>query len=415
MMGSVIWLLLNDFLEQFVLFNGTVFGMTNQLQRHFVVTFGTKQRVFAKTLEESLLKRFLRQHSVSSGVGGYVGRDDLGKLFSHFLIAHIAVQSVITDSMKSLWQNVLDHTSDELERRKGFVFNLSAFVVSIPVADRSAIVTFDPSYRDGRRYDILCQILSQSLSAGRYFSGLEESDKAVGIVSPCSVDVSFDGRIGHIIPKHCQEMILPFSVHHVERDVGDISPLFQRINSSRGHEDMKVGVVMAGASGGLQHDDVSDIELDAGAGVENVFETGMSSPHQWAEQFGITIKPGSKIFRHGQDHMAVSDTRQQTPSDEIGPSVSIYLGTREAKAGLTGEGNTACFSTVAASVLNKTHLFGIAAVKHLPDGVVVIRAVKSWMSLLKRIPMVIEYLLECVLVNAFHGCSLRTTIPEPTE
>jgi hypothetical protein len=34
------------------------------------------------------------------------------------------------------------------------------------------------------------------------------------------------------------------------------------------------------------------------------------------------------------------------------------------------------------------------------------------MHLLKRIPVIIENLLECVFVNAFHGCSLRTTIPE---
>ena len=176
-----------------------------------------------------------------------------------------------------------------------------------------------------------------------------------------------------------------------------------------------MGVVMAGSSRGLENDDVSHIELDAGAGVEHVFEAGVSCPHQWAEQFGITIKPGSKGFRHGQDHMAVSDTRQETPSDEIGPSVGIDLGTRQAKAGLTGEGNAAYFSTVAASVLNKAHLFGIAAAKHFLDGIVVIRAVKSWMSLLKRIPMIVENLLERTFVNAFHGCSPRTTIPELTK
>jgi hypothetical protein len=34
------------------------------------------------------------------------------------------------------------------------------------------------------------------------------------------------------------------------------------------------------------------------------------------------------------------------------------------------------------------------------------------MHLLKCIPVIIENLLECVFVNAFHGCSLRTTIPE---
>jgi hypothetical protein len=34
------------------------------------------------------------------------------------------------------------------------------------------------------------------------------------------------------------------------------------------------------------------------------------------------------------------------------------------------------------------------------------------MRLLKRLPVIVENLLECVFVNAFHGGSLRTTIPE---
>ncbi len=389
--------------------------MINQLQRHLVMTFGAKQGIFAEAVEETLLKRFLRQHSVASGVGGYVGRDDPGQLLSYFFIAYIAVQSVITYSLKTLGQNVLDHASDELERREGFVFNLSGFVVPVPVADGFAIITFNPSYRDGRRYDIFGQILSQPLATRGHLATLKESNKAFGIAFPCFVDVFFNGRIGHIIPEHCQEMILPFSVHHVERDVSDTLPLFPRVNSSCGHQDMKVGVVMAGSSGGLENDDVSNIELDTRAGVENIFETSVPCSHKRAQQCGVTVKPFSQELRHGQDHMAVSDTGQEPPSDEIGPAVGIDLGTREAKAGFAGKGNAAYFSTRAASVLNKAHLLGIAAVKHFPDGVVVIGAVKFWMSLLKRIPMIVENLLECVFVNAFHGCSSRTTIPELTK
>ena len=389
--------------------------MINQLQRHFITTFGAKQRVFTEAIEETLLKSFFGHYSVASGVSGHPGWHNICKLFSDLLVSHIAVQSVITDSVKSLWQNVLNHTSEESEDRKGFMFNLSCFVVAVPVADRFAIITFDPSYRDGWRYDILCQILSQSLSAGRYLSWLQESDKAFGIVSPCSVDVSFNSRIGNIIPEHFQEMILPFFVHHVVRDVGDILPLFQRINSSCGHEDMKMGIVMAGTACGLEDDDVSDVELYAGASVENIFETGITCPHEWAEQFGITIKPGLKELRHGQDHMAVSDTPKETPSDEVSPSVGIDLGTRQAKAGFAGEGNAAYFSTVAASVLNKAHLFGIAAVEHFLDSVVVVGTVKAWTKLFKRTPMIVENLFERVFVNTFHGCSLRTTITELTK
>ena len=380
-----------------------------------MITLGAKQRVFAEAIEETLLKRFLGRHSVASGIIGHLGRYNICQLFSHFLVTHIAVQSVISNSVKSFWQDVLNHSPQELEYVEGLVLDLSGFVVAVPVADRLAVIAFNPAHRDRWRYDILGQISSQPLSSGGHFAGLQEGDKALGIVSPGSVDVSFNRRIGNIVPEHFQEMVLPFSVHHLIGDIRNAFPLFQWIKSSGGHEDMQVGVVMAGTSGGLQDDDVSDIELTAAVGIKNIFETLISCPHEGTEQFGITIKPGSQELRHGQDHMAVSDTRQEASSDEIGPAVGIDLGARQAKAGLAGEGNAAYFSTVAASVLNKTHLFGIAAVEHFLDGVVVIRAVKSWVGLLKRIPMIVENLLEHVFVNTFHGYSLRTTIPELTK
>ena len=386
--------------------------MINQLQRHFVIACRTHQRVFTEAVEEPLLKRFGWQDPVPSGRLRRAGREDLAKDFSHFLVSNISMQSVITDSLKTLWQDVLHHSSDESQDRESFMLNLPCGVVPIPIADRLSIVPFNSSNGDRRRYDILCQILRQSLSAGRHVSRLKKGDKAFGIVSPGPIDVSFNGRIGDLFSEHFQQMILPFSVHHAVGDIRDILPLFQGINSTCGHEDMKVGIVMAGASRGLEDDNISTIERDAGAGVENIFETGIPCPHERTEQCRIAKEPGSKELRQGQDHMAVRDTGQQPSSDEIGPAVGIDFGTRQAKAGLAGEGNAAYFSTVAASVLNKAHLVGIAAVKHFLEGVVVLRAVKSWMSLLKRIPMIGENPLERVFVNAFHGCSLRTTITE---
>ncbi len=102
-------------------------------------------------------------------------------------------------------------------------------MVAVPVADGLSVVSFNPAHRDRWRYDILGQISSQPLSSGRHFAGLQESDKAFGIIFPGSVDVSFNGRIGNIVPEHFQEMVLPFSVHHVIRNIRDILPLVQWI------------------------------------------------------------------------------------------------------------------------------------------------------------------------------------------
>jgi len=134
---------------------------------------------------------------------------------------------------------------------------------------------------------------------------------------------------------------------------------------------------MAGSSGGLENDDVSHVEFDAGAGVENIFETGIASSHERAEQCGIAVKPYSQELRHGQYDMTISYAGQEPPADEVGPSVGITLGTGKTEAGFAGESDTPYLSAVAASVLNKTHLVGITAVEHFLDGNVVIRTVEA--------------------------------------
>ena len=167
--------------------------MINQFQRHFVITFWAKQRVFAEAVEEALLKRLGRQNPVASGINGTVGRNDLGQLFSDLLITHIAVESVISDSLKAFGQNVLNHPSDESQDREGFVFNLSCLVIAVPVADGLTIVGFHSANRDRRGDDILCQVACQPLSAGWHFSGLQESHEPFGVIVPCPVNVFFNG------------------------------------------------------------------------------------------------------------------------------------------------------------------------------------------------------------------------------
>ena len=385
--------------------------MRDQLQHHIVMTRGTDQRVFSEAVEEPLLKRLGRQYPVAIGIFRHICRYDIGQLFSHFLIPYISVQSVISDSMKSLWQNMLNHPSDELENRKCFMFNLSGFVVPIPETDCLAIIAFNPANRDGRRDNIFCQVLSQSLPARRHFSGLKESDKSLGVVFPCLDNLFFNRWIRAFFSEHRQQMILPLFVHHLIGNICNRLPLTTCVKSSGGHQDMQVRVVMAGSSCGLHHNDVSDVKLSATAGGKNVFEAGMPGLHEGTEPVGVPKEPESKTFRHGQYDMAIGNPGQQASADEVGPSVGVSLGTGQAEAGFTGKRDTSYFAAVAASVLDKAHLLGIAAVQHFLDGIVKIGTVKFGMDLLKRIPVIIENLLECVFINAFHGCSMRTTIP----
>jgi hypothetical protein len=111
--------------------------------------------------------------------------------------------------------------------------------------------------------------------------------------------------------------------------------------------------------------------------------------------------------------MSICDTRQQSSSDEVRPSVSVDLCTGQAETGLACEGYSTGLSTVAAAVLYKAHLFGVAAVKHFLYSFGVVRAIKTtWVKLSEGVPVIIEYLLECIFVDAFHGNSLRKKIAE---
>lgn len=380
--------------------------MINQFEQHLVIALGTKQGVFTEAVEETLLKRFCRQYSVASGVSGRIIGNDPANEFSDFLISDISVKAVITNSLKTLWQNVLYHSSNELQDGERFVFNLSCFMVSVPIADGFTVVSLNSANRNGRRYDVLCQILCQPLSAWWHLSRLKESYKTLGIIFPCSIYVSFNGRIGHIFSDHFKKMILPFSMHQIIGDVGDRFPLAVFINSPCGHEDMKVWVVMAGTSCSLKHNDGSDVECYTGAGVENIFETGITCSHEVAKQCGIAVEPYVQKIRHGQHDMPISYSGQQPSADEVGPPIGINLCTGKTEAGFAGECDASGLSTVATSVLNKAHFIWVAAIKHLLDSFVIVRVVKAWMQLFKLIPVIVKNLFESVFINAFHGSSL---------
>jgi hypothetical protein len=173
---------------------------------------------------------------------------------------------------------------------------------------------------------------------------------------------------------------------------------------------MEMGVVMSGTPCRLQYDNVSDVKLTSAAGIENIYETAISSPHQRAKQCRVTIKPDTQELRHGQYDMSISHSWKEPPSDEVCPSVGIDLGTGKTKAGLAGESDTTFMSAFAASVLDKAHFLRVTAAEHFLDGFVVVGTVKAWAELLKRIPVIVENLLKGVFINVFHGWSLRTTI-----
>lgn len=117
-----------------------------------------------------------------------------------------------------------------------------------------------------------------------------------------------------------------------------------------------------------------------------------------------------KEIWHGQDDVPVRYTGYESSSDVIGPSIGVDFGTRQTETRFTGESNAAGFSTRWATVLHKAHLFGVAAVQHFLHCLVVFWAVVTRMDLLELIPVVLKNTLKGIIVNAFYGSQLQTTI-----
>ena len=151
-------------------------------------------------------------------------------------------------------------------------------------------------------------------------------------------------------------------------------------------------------------DHASD-EFETGVGLQNVFEAEITCLHEWAEQIAIAIEPGVKEIWHGQYDVPVCYTGYESSSDVVCPSVSVDLGTRQAKARFACEGNASGFSTRRAKVLYKAHLFRVATVQHFLHCLVVFCAVVARMDLLELIPLVLKNTLKGFLVNAFRGSS----------
>ena len=98
--------------------------------------------------------------------------------------------------------------------------------------------------------------------------------------------------------------------------------------------------------------------------------------------------------------MAIDHAGKHTPTDEVCPLIGIYLGAREAERRLAAESNTSSFTAVSASVLSESHFLGIAAIEHfLYNFIVIAGAVKRGVGGSECVPVVTEYLFECVLVN----------------
>jgi hypothetical protein len=89
--------------------------MMNQLQDHGFSAVGTFEGIFSEGIEEGLGEGFSGPDAIAFGIGWESGRFESFEFLSSFGVADVSVQAVVSDAMKSLGQDMLDHSSDEAE------------------------------------------------------------------------------------------------------------------------------------------------------------------------------------------------------------------------------------------------------------------------------------------------------------
>lgn len=153
-------------------------------------------------------------------------------------------------------------------------------MVAIPVADGMTVVAFDTVDGDGRGDDIFGEIASETAASGGQIAFFDEGDEAFRVVFPGALKGGADGGVGDVLPEHGEEMVLPFAMGDVEREIGDIFPGMIMGEAAGGEENMEMGVVVTGAAGELQDDDGAAVEGLAGDGVEDVQQAGLAGLHE---------------------------------------------------------------------------------------------------------------------------------------
>ena len=166
---------------------------------------------------------------------------------------------------------------------------------------------------------------------------------------------------------------------------------------------MQMRIVVPRSPGGLQNDNGSYVERNTGRSMHDVFQASILSLPECAQQCWIAIEVRMQKVGDNQDDVPVSDAGKQASCNEVRPLLGVYAIAGKTKARLAGEGDSPGLPAVPATVLDKPHSFGITAIQHLPDSLVVLRRVKTGINILKFVPVILENLLERTVINAVPG------------
>lgn len=124
---------------------------------------------------------------------------------------------------------------------------------------------------------------------------LHLSDEAFGIAPVAGIDESMDGRHIETLTQHGEGVPLPLLVQKGIRQMLQMHPaLGLRVPAPTGGDEMEMGVVLAIASMGVQHNNIATFELLAAELAIEIVHTLHPASHKSAQQdVSIVIEGGT--------------------------------------------------------------------------------------------------------------------------
>ena len=100
---------------EFIGSDGAIVWMMDQFEFHGCVALGAEKRVAAKAFKKELFKGSSGKDAEAIGADGYFGGKYSGKFLPDFLIANMAMESVVANALEAFGEDVLNHAPDKAE------------------------------------------------------------------------------------------------------------------------------------------------------------------------------------------------------------------------------------------------------------------------------------------------------------
>ena len=120
-----------------------IIWVVDQFKFHGAFAARAEKRVASEAFKEELLEGLPRQDAEAFGSGGYFCGEHCGDPGTVVLVADVAVESVVADALKAFREDMLNHAPDKAKDGQGFIFDLSGFVIPVPVLHVLPVVALD--------------------------------------------------------------------------------------------------------------------------------------------------------------------------------------------------------------------------------------------------------------------------------